>query len=209
MTPDPSRLRRRSTARWPSSAARAREAAARCSRSPRREAKTDGAARAPPPRCARTTARQSSPPTPRDIAAARPTRLSARRCSTGCCSTTKRIEAMAAGLEDDRRAARSGRPRARALDAAQRARHRARARAARRHRHHLREPAQRDRRCRRALRSNPATPRSCAAARRASIPRAPSSHACAQGSRAAGLPEDGDAARADPRPRRGRHDARR
>ena len=49
------------------------------------------------------------------------------------------------------RARRSGRHGDRTLDAAERHDHRARARAARRRRHHLREPAERHRRCRRAL----------------------------------------------------------
>ena len=54
------------------------------------------------------------------------------------------------GTRGHRRAARPGRPRARRMDAAERAQYLARQRAARRHRHHLREPPERDRRCRRA-----------------------------------------------------------
>ena len=53
----------------------------------------------------------------------------------------KRIEAMAKGLEEIAALPDPVGTRARAMDAAQRPRHRARARAARRDRHHLREPA--------------------------------------------------------------------
>ena len=55
------------------------------------------------------------------------------------------------GPGGDRRPARSRRHGDRPVDAAERAAHRARARAARRHRHRLREPAQRDGRRRRAV----------------------------------------------------------
>ncbi len=63
----------------------------------------------------------------------------------------KRIEAMARGVEEIAALADPIGTTMRALDASQRARHRARARAAGRDRHHLREPAQRDLRCRRAV----------------------------------------------------------
>ena len=63
----------------------------------------------------------------------------------------KRVEAMARGVEEIAALADPIGTDQRALDAAQRARHRARARAARRDRHHLREPAQRDLRCGRAV----------------------------------------------------------
>ena len=64
----------------------------------------------------------------------------------------------------------------------------ARARAPRRHRHHLRKPAQRDGRCRRALPASPAMPRSCAAAPTASTPQPPSSPACSAASTARACP---------------------
>ena len=63
----------------------------------------------------------------------------------------KRVAAMAAGVEVVRDLADPGRRGHRELDAPERHDDRARARAARRRRHHLREPAERDRRRRRAL----------------------------------------------------------
>ena len=63
----------------------------------------------------------------------------------------KRVAAMASGIEDIAALTDPDRRRHRSLDAAQRPAHRARARAARRHRHHLREPSERHRRCRRAV----------------------------------------------------------
>ena len=66
---------------------------------------------------------------------------------------------------------------------------RARARADRRHRHHLREPAERDGRRRRARASSPATRRSCAAARRASTRRWPFTPRSSPGLKSAGLPD--------------------
>ena len=107
------------------------------------------------------------------------------------------------------RARRSGRHRHRALDAAERHDHRARARAARRRRHHLREPPERHRRRRRALPQG----RQCRdPARRLGEPCAPTRaiHAAlARGLAAAGPARGRDPARADARPRRGRHDAAR
>ena len=112
------------------------------------------------------------------------------------------------GARGDRRIARPGRPRARPLDAAERARDRARRRAARRHRHHLREPAQRHRRCRRVGTQI----RQCRdpARRLGELPFV----ACAGRGLARGAaqrrPARGrDPAGADARPRRGRADARR
>ena len=63
----------------------------------------------------------------------------------------KRVEAMAKGLEEIAALPDPVGSVIAALDAAERARDRARARAARRDRHHLREPAERDGRCRRAV----------------------------------------------------------
>ena len=62
--------------------------------------------------------------------------------------TPQRIDAMARGLERDRRAARPGRRNSRPPLSAVRHPGRHDARAARRHRHHLRIAAERDRRCR-------------------------------------------------------------
>ena len=119
-----------------------------------------------------------------------------------------RIEAMAQGPRRHRGPARSGRRRDRRAGRGPTASTiSARARAARRHRHDLRGAAQRDRRCRRAVPASPAMRRSCAAAPRASIPRAPSSSCCAA-ALAARRPARGlRAARADDRPRRRRRDA--
>ena len=105
------------------------------------------------------------------------------------------------------RARRSGRPGHRILDAAERHDHRARAGAARRRRRDLREPAERHRRRRRAdaqgrQRRDPA--------RRLGQPSlvARDPRRAGQGL-ARSQPAGGrDLARADPRPRRGRHDAR-
>ena len=65
--------------------------------------------------------------------------------------TEARIEAMAKGLEEIAAPPRPGRHRDRRMGPAERPPHRARAHAARRHRHHLREPPERHRRRRRAL----------------------------------------------------------
>ena len=81
-----------------------------------------------------------------------------------------------------RGARRSGRRRDRALAAPERPRHRARARAARRDRDHLRSRAPTSPPMPARSASRPATPRSCAAAPRASIRRARSSPACSRAS---------------------------
>ena len=86
---------------------------------------------------------------------------------------------------------------------------RARARAARRRRHHLREPPERHRRCRARCASKPAMPRSCAAARRATRSNRAIHDAIADGPGIGRLAGGRDPAGADPRPRRGRDDARR
>ena len=104
------------------------------------------------------------------------------------------------------RARRSGRAGDRPLAAAERPRHRARARAARRRRHHLRVAAQRHRRCRRAVpeggqRGDPAR-RLGELSFVARDPRLPA--AGAGGRRPAG---ERDPVRADHRSRRGRHAA--
>ena len=110
------------------------------------------------------------------------------------------------GHRRDRALPDPGRRRDRILDAAERPEHRARARAARRHRHHLREPAECDRRCRRALPEG----RQCRdPARRlrqlALEPRHPSPP---RPRSARGRPARGrDPAGADARPRRRRNDA--
>ena len=120
----------------------------------------------------------------------------------------KRVEAMAKGLEeiaalpDPVGAVLAEWTRPNGLNIA------ARARAARRHRHHLRVAAERDRRCRRL----------CLKAGNAAILRGGSESfhssraivaACVEGLRAAGLPDGRDPARADERPRGGRRDAAR
>ena len=104
------------------------------------------------------------------------------------------------------RPARPGRPRHRDLDAAERHDHRAGARAARRHRHHLREPAERHRRCRRAV---PEIRQCRDPARRLRQPALEPRHPRRPDAGSArGRPAGGrDPARADPRPRRGRADA--
>ena len=81
-------------------------------------------------------------------AAARPGRCAARSARLW---TPQRVEAMARGLEEVAALPDPIGTVIAAVDAAERACDPARARAARGHRHHLREPAQRDRRCRRAV----------------------------------------------------------
>ena len=142
----------------------------------------------PPRPCARRR-RRSSPPTPSDC------RSRARGRPAGCVPRPARARRASASRPWPRASRRSPRcadpvgtvlaqwtrPNGLAL--------RARARAARRHRHHLREPAQRDGRCRRAVpqgrqRGDPA--------RRLGEPSsraAPSRPCLARGLRAAGLPE--------------------
>ena len=112
----------------------------------RRTARCGGRAR----RCARRR-RRSWPPTPSDIGGGarggRPAAFIDRLLLDEA-----RIEAIGQGARGDRRAARSGRHRAGANGRGPTGcTIAARARAARRHRHHLREPAERDGRCRRAL----------------------------------------------------------
>ena len=189
-------------ARW---AQQAREAARGLALAPR-EAKNARAAAA--------AARELRAQTPaileanaRDLAAARGGR------APGCVPRPPDARSQAhrghgQGPGGDRRPARSGRRRARAMDAAQRPRHRARARAARRHRHHLREPAERDGRCRRAVpqgrqRGDPA--------RRLGQPSFQPRHPGLPGARPArGGPARGrHPARAHHRPRGGRPDAAR
>ena len=85
------------------------------------------------------------------------------------------------------------------LDAAERHDHRARARAARRRRHHLREPARTSPPTPARSASRPAMPRSCAAAPRATAPTAPSTRRSSQGlaaGRAAGRPRSNSCRRA-------------
>ena len=118
----------------------------------------------------------------------------------------KRIEAMAKGLEDIACPARSRRRRAGAMDATQWPQDRARARAARRHRHHLREPAQRDGGRRRAL---PQGRQRRDPARRLGEPSLEPRHPAVPGARAArGRPaRSRDPAGAHHRPRGRRPDA--
>ena len=147
--------------------------------------------------------KRSSPPMP-TTSKRRGTRASARRCSTVWRSTRSGSK-PSPRAEDDRRLARPGRARARRVGPAERAQIRG-SRAARGDRHHLREPAERDRRCRRArLKSGNA------AILRGGSESFHSSRASGRGA-ARGLARGrsaggGDPARADPRPRRGRHDA--
>ena len=120
----------------------------------------------------------------------------------------KRVAAMADGLDVVRALPDPVGTRDGALDAAERHDHRARARAARRRRHHLRKPAERDRRCRRAVPQG----RQCRdPARRLGELSAPTRaiHAALVAGPARGRPARGrNPARADARPRRGRADAR-
>ena len=92
------------------------------------------------------------------------------------------------GAGDDRRARRSRRHRARPLDAAQRPRHRPRARAARAWSGSSTRAGPTSPPMPVRCASRPATPRSCAAARRASTPRARSSPRSARASPRPGLP---------------------
>ena len=123
--------------------------------------------------------------------------------------TTARIEAMAKGLRDIAALPDPVGEVTRALDAAERPAHRARAHAARRHRRHLREPAQRDGRRRRAL---PQVRQRGDPARRLGELSHSSLAICnclIEGLAAAGSAGGRDPARADDRPRRRRRDARR
>ena len=96
---------------------------------------------------------------------------------------------MARGVEEIARLPDPDRHGQRGMDAAEWPAHPARARAARRHRHHLREPAERDGGCRRAVPEVGATPsilRGGSESRRSSA----AIHAClVEGLRSAGLPE--------------------
>ena len=118
-------------------------------------------------------------------------RLDPLRCIDRLALDEKRIEATAAGLEAVAALDGSRRAGDRAVAAAERARDRARARAARRDRHHLREPAERDRRrggvvLEERQRSDPARR---LGERRGRAPR--STSVCRAGSRHTAMPADG------------------
>jgi hypothetical protein len=91
---------------------------------------------------------RSSPPMPKIWPRAR--RTGCRRDARPAAARCEAARGVAAALERCCGAARSGRPVIDRTDAAQRPRPEPRARAAGRRRHHLRKPAERDRRCGRA-----------------------------------------------------------
>ena len=137
-----------------------------------------------------------SPPTPRTSPPRRQP-AARRRSSTGSCST-KRGRGHGRGPRRDRRVARSGRHGARAIGRGRTGSiFAARARAARRHRHHLRKPPERNGGRRRAV---PESGQRGDPARRLgkpSTPRAPSRPACGEGLARRRAARGRDAARAD------------
>ena len=139
--------------RSPRSCARSagpRAAPPTCSRWHRPRPEEPGAARRGGTRCARSRP-EILAANERDMREARVEREPVAALLDRLRLDDERIEAMARGARGHRALPDPIGTRARRMDAARTAAHSARARAARRHRHHLREPPERHRRCRRAV----------------------------------------------------------